>query len=183
MPFMSKKLAAILGNLTLDWNILGSDSVIAAGTVLGQPELLFEKIDDAAIQAQTDRLEAIKKQNALAAFKPEEVAPEVKIDDFAKLDIRVGTVLECTAVPKAKKLLQFVIDDGTPAHRTIVSGIAEHYSPEELVGRQVLFIANLAPAKIRGVLSQGMILSALNADGRLIVAAPSAPCSPGAQVK
>ena len=183
MPFMSKRLAAILGGLKLEWPIIAGDSIIAAGTVLGQPELLFEKIDDAAIEAQTKRLEDIKKLNAAAAFKPEEVLPEIKIDDFAKLDLRVGTVLECEAVPKANKLLRFVIDDGTPGHRVIVSGIAQHYKPEDLIGKQVIFIANLAPAKIRGVVSQGMILSALNADGSLVVAGPTAPATPGAQVK
>lgn len=183
MPFMSARLAAILGMKKLEWKEIGSDKAIAAGTELGQPELLFEKIDDDAIKAQTDRLEAIKKQNALAAYKPEEVLPEIKIDDFAKIDLRVGTVLECVAVPKANKLLKFTIDDGTPAHRTIVSGIAQHYRPEDLVGKQVIFIANLAPATIRGVVSQGMILSALNADGSLVVAGPTAKATPGAQVK
>ncbi len=183
MPFMSARLSAILGLKKLEWNEIGSDKAVAAGTELGQPELLFEKIDDDAIKAQTDRLEAIKKQNALAAYKPEEVLPEIKIDDFAKIDMRVGTVLECVAVPKANKLLKFTIDDGTPAHRTIVSGIAQHYRPEDLVGKQVIFIANLAPATIRGVVSQGMILSALNADGSLVVAGPTAKATPGAQVK
>lgn len=183
MPFMSARLAAILGLKKLEWKEIGSDKAIPAGTELGQPELLFEKIDDDAIKAQTDRLEAIKKQNALAAYKPEEVLPEIKIDDFAKIDLRVGTVLECVAVLKANKLLKFTIDDGTPAHRTIVSGIAQHYRPEDLVGKQVIFIANLAPATIRGVVSQGMILSALNADGSLVVAGPTAKATPGAQVK
>lgn len=183
MPFMSGKLCAILGGLKPDWTLIGSDKIIASGTTLGQPELLFEKIDDEAIKAQTDRLEEIKKQNTVAAFEPEPVQPEVSIDDFAKLDLRVGTVLECEAVPKANKLLRFVIDDGTPSHRVIVSGIAQHYKPEQLIGKQVIFIANLAPAKIRGVVSQGMILSALNADGSLVVAGPTSPATPGAQVK
>ncbi len=183
MPFMSEKLVKILGGLPLNWNEIGSADLIKAGTMLGQPELLFEKIDDEAIQKQTDRLEAIKKANAIAAFQPEKVLPEVSIDDFAKLDLRIGTVLECQTVPKANKLLRFTIDDGTPTHRTIVSGIAKHYKPEELVGKQVIFIANLAPAKIRGIESQGMILSALNADGSLVVAGPTDKCNPGAQVK
>ena len=183
MPFMSKRIADMLGGLTLDWSILAGDNIVATGTTLGQPELLFEKIDDEAIRAQTDRLEAIKKENAAAAFKPEVQLPEISIDDFGRIDLRVGTVRECEAVPKAKKLLRFVIDDGTPAGRVIVSGIAEHYKPEELVGKQVIFVANLAPAKIRGVLSQGMILSALNADGSLVVAGPSAPATSGAQVR
>ena len=181
MPFMSARLAAMLGGVKLSWDAIGSDTAVPAGTMLGQPELLFEKIDDEAIQAQTDRLEAIKKENAIAAFKPDDILPEIKIEDFAKVDLRVGTVLECEAVPKANKLLRFVIDDGTPQHRTIVSGIAQHYKPEELVGKQVIFVANLAPAKIRGVLSQGMIISALNADGSLTVAGPTAKATPGAK--
>ncbi|MCH5222215.1 MAG: methionine--tRNA ligase [Muribaculaceae bacterium] len=183
MPFMSKRLAAILGDFKLSWSLIARDNVVAPETVLGQPELLFEKIDDEAIKAQTDRLEAIKKQNVVDAFTPAPVAPEIKIDDFARLDLRVGTVIECEAVPKANKLLRFVIDDGTPEKRVIVSGIAEHYKPQQLLGKQVVFIANLAPAKIRGVVSQGMILSALNADGSLVVVGPSAQATPGAQVK
>ncbi|MDE6156741.1 MAG: methionine--tRNA ligase subunit beta, partial [Muribaculaceae bacterium] len=183
MPFMSARLAEMFGGLSLKWDILGNDGIVAAGTTLGKPELLFEKIDDEAIKAQTDRLEAIKKENAIAAFKPEVQLPEISIDDFGRIDLRVGTVRECEAVPKAKKLLRFVIDDGTPAGRVIVSGIAEHYKPEDLVGKQVIFVANLAPAKIRGVLSQGMILSALNADGSLVVAGPTAKATPGAQVR
>ncbi len=183
MPFMSERLSAILGGLKPEWSMIGRTDIVPAGTKLGQPELLFEKIDDEAIKAQTDRLEEIKRQNAISSFKPEVQLPEITIDDFAKVDLRIGTVLECEAVPKAKKLLRFVIDDGTPGHRVIVSGIAEHYKPQDLVGRQVLFVANLAPAKIRGVVSQGMILSALNADGSIVVAAPSAPVAPGAQVK
>lgn len=182
-PFMSKRLSAILGNLKLSWDLIGRDDVVKSGTVFGPAELMFEKIDDAAIKAQTDRLEEIKRQNAVAAFKPEVVLSEIKIDDFSRLDLRVGTVLECEAVPKAKKLLRFVIDDGTPEHRVIVSGIAEHYTPEQLVGKQVIFIANLTPAKIRGVVSQGMILSAMNADGSLVVIGPTAAATPGAQVK
>lgn len=136
MPFMSEKLVKILGGVNLNWNSVGSTDIIKAGTILGEAELLFEKIDDSAIQKQTDRLEAIKKANAMAAFQPEKVLPEVGIDDFAKLDLRIGTVLECQAVPKANKLLRFTIDDGTPSHRTIVSGIAKFYKPEELVGNR-----------------------------------------------
>jgi len=182
MPFMSERLVRILGLGKLSWEQIAT-VIIPAGTVLGQPELLFEKIDDDAIKAQTDRLEAIKKENDLRAWQPAEVQKNVSIEDFNKLDIRVGTVLECARVPKADKLLIFKIDDGTSTHRTIVSGIARYYVPEALVGKQVLFIANLEPAKIRGIVSQGMILSALNADGSLTVAAPSAKASNGAQVK
>ncbi|MBD5218687.1 MAG: methionine--tRNA ligase [Bacteroidales bacterium] len=183
LPFMSEKLVKMLGGDKISWDMLACTDLVPAGAHLGQPELLFEKIDDEAIKAQTDRLAAIKKQNEIAAFKPEPQQPEVKIDDFAKLDLRVGTVLECERVKKSDKLLKFKIADGMGEGRTIVSGIAQHYAPEDLVGKQVVFIANLAPAKIRGVESQGMILSALNADGSLRVISPSAPSTDGAQVK
>ena len=183
LPFMSEKLVKMLGGDKISWDMLACTDLVPAGAHLGQPELLFEKIDDEAIKAQTDRLAAIKKQNEIAAFKPEPQQPEVKIDDFAKLDLRVGTVLECERVKKSDKLLKFKIADGMGEGRTIVSGIAQHYAPEDLVGKQVVFIANLAPAKIRGVESQGMILSALNADGSLRVISPSAPSTVGAQVK
>ena len=183
MPFMSEKLAATLGMGKLEWSDIARRDLIPAGSAIGQPELLFEKIDDEAIKKQTDRLEAIKKENAVKAWEPAPVQAECKIDDFEKLDIRVGTVLECERVKKADKLLCFKIDDGTGEPRTIVSGIAQSYHPEQLIGKQVLFIANLAPAKIRGIVSQGMILSAMNADGKLVVAAPSAKTSNGAQVK
>ena len=183
MPFMSEKLAATLGMGKLEWSDIARRDLIPAGSAIGQPELLFEKIDDEAIKKQTDRLEAIKKENAVKAWEPAPVQAECKIDDFEKLDIRVGTVLECERVKKADKLLCFKIDDGTGEPRTIVSGIAQSYHPEQLIGKQVLFIANLAPAKIRGIVSQGMILSAMNADGKLVVAAPSAKTSNGAQVQ
>ena len=183
MPFMTEKLDAMLAGFKPAWEMLGQPGVIKDGTMLGQPELLFEKIDDATIQKQTDRLENIKKLNAAAAFQPEKVLPEVSIDDFARLDLRIGTIEACEAVPKANKLLKFSINDGTPTRRTIVSGIAKHYSPEQLVGRQVVFIANLAPAKIRGIESQGMLLSAENSDGSLKLITPTEGCTPGAKVK
>lgn len=182
MPFAADKLAKIFSLGKLQWDMLATKPV-AAGTVLGQPELLFEKIDDETIKKQTDRLEEIKKQNALKAYKPEPVKAEIGIPEFEKLDIRVGTVLTCERVPKADKLLKFSIDDGTGTPRTIVSGIAQHYQPEQLTGKQVCFIANLTPAKIRGVVSQGMILSALNSDGSLRVISPSDKATNGAQVK
>ena len=142
---------------------------------------MFEKIDDEAINAQLARLAEIKEKNRLAAWQPEPVRPEVAFDDFTKLDIRVGTVLECERVPKADKLLRFLIDDGMQK-RTIVSGIAKYYEPASLVGKQVCFVANFAPRKLKGVESQGMILSAVNADGSLVVVSPSAPVAPGSTV-
>ncbi|MBD5163814.1 MAG: methionine--tRNA ligase [Bacteroidales bacterium] len=181
MPFMSDKLARILGLEKMKWAELGADNLVKTGSKIGEAELLFEKIDDETIKAQTDRLEEIKRQNVINNFKPEAVKEEVKIEDFGKMDLRVGTVLECEKVKKSDKLLKFLIDDGMNK-RTIVSGIAQHYTPEELVGQQVVFIANLAPAKIRGVVSEGMILSAVNADGSLHVISPSKPTTPGSTV-
>lgn len=182
MPFMSEKLSKILGLGKLSWDMIG-EKPVAAGTTVGKPEFLFEKIDDATIQAQIDRLVETKRQNDIRNFKPAPVQSEITIDEFGKMDLRVGTVITCERVKKADKLLKFSIDDGTGTPRTIVSGIARHYEPEALVGKQVIFVANLAPAKIRGIESQGMILSALNADGSLTVAAPSTEATPGAQVK
>ncbi len=181
-PFMSGKLAKMLGMGKMTWDSLGSDSVVAAGTQLSEPQLLFEKIEDDAIQAQIDRLKLIKQENQVKSWKPEPQAADVDFETFMKADLRVGTVLECEKVPKADKLLRFLIDDGLEK-RTIVSGIAKYYQPEELVGRQVCFIANLPPRKLKGIVSQGMILSAEDADGRLVVISPSAQVSPGAQVK
>ncbi len=181
-PFMSGRLAKMLGMGKMTWDSLGSDSVVAAGTQLSETQLLFEKIEDDAIQAQIDRLKLIKQENQVKSWKPEPQAADVDFETFMKADLRVGTVLECEKVPKADKLLRFLIDDGLEK-RTIVSGIAKYYQPEELVGRQVCFIANLPPRKLKGIVSQGMILSAEDADGRLVVISPSAQVSPGAQVK
>ena len=181
LPFMSEKLGRMLRISSLKWADLGRTDLIAAGTEIGQPELMFEKIDDEAINAQLARLAEIKEKNRLAAWQPEPVHPEVAFDDFTKLDIRVGTVLECERVPKADKLLRFLIDDGMQK-RTIVSGIAKYYEPASLVGKQVCFVANFAPRKLKGVESQGMILSAVNADGSLVVVSPSAPVAPGSTV-
>jgi len=182
LPFMSDKLCKMLGTGTLAWNDLGRKDILAAGMQLGQSELLFEKIDDAAINAQLERLARIKEENKISSYKAAPQAEDVDFDTFMKADLRVGTVLECTKVPKADKLLKFMIDDGLET-RTIVSGIAKYYKPEELVGKQVCFIANLPPRKLKGVVSQGMILSAENADGSLVVITPSSPVVPGAQVK
>ena len=181
-PFMSQKLCKMLGLENLSWQELGSRSMLVAGTPLGQPELLFEKIEDDAIAAQLNRLEESRKQNAINAWRPAPQQADVDFDTFMKADLRVGTVLECERVPKADKLLRFLIDDGMEK-RTIVSGIAKYYNPEDLVGKQVCFIANLPPRKLRGIVSQGMILSAEDRDGRLVVMGPTAPVAPGCQVK
>lgn len=182
LPFMSAKLSKMLGLEKLDWNTLGTSDILAADAEIAPAELLFEKIEDDAIQAQIDRLEKTKEDNKINSWTPAPQQPDVDFDTFMKLDIRVGTVLECQKVPKADKLLQFLIDDGMEK-RTIVSGIAKYYAPEDLVGKQVCFVSNFAPRKLKGVLSQGMILSAENADGSLVVCGPTGPVAPGAQVK
>ena len=182
LPFMSERMLKMLGGQTITWDMLGCFDLVPAGATLGKPELLFDKIEDSTIQAQLDRLAAIKEENRKNAWRPEPQAPDVDFDTFMKADLRVGTVLECQKVPKADKLLRFLIDDGME-QRTIVSGIAAHYKPEELVGKQVVFIANLPPRKLRGITSQGMILSAENSDGSLSVITTSRPVAPGASVK
>ncbi len=181
LPFMSEKLSKMLHLGTLRWADLGTDSIIPAGTPLEQPELLFEKIEDEAIEAQLDRLARIKEENRLKAWHPEPQAADVDFDTFTKLDIRVGRVVECERVPKADKLLKFLIDDGME-RRTIVSGIAKFYAPEDLVGKQVCFVANFPPRKLKGVVSQGMILSAENPDGSLTVISPDTPLTPGSKI-
>ena len=183
LPFSSLRLREMLNMDTFDWAELGSTTLLPAGKQLGTPSLLFEKIEDDAIKAQTDRLEEIKKANELANRKAAPIKDTIAFEDFEKVDIRVGTVLECEQVKKSDKLLCFKIDDGLGGEpRTIVSGIAKHYKPEELIGRQVLFIANLAPRTLRGIESQGMILSALDADESLAVTTTLRPVAPGSQV-
>ena len=182
LPFSSEKLRKMINMPEADWNKLGSIDILAAGSALEKPELLFEKIEDAVIEAQMQKLERIKQENIIKNFRPEPVAPSVQIDDFGKLDIRVGKVLDCQKVPKADKLLQFKIDDGLGG-RTIVSGIAKYYAPEDLIGKEVCFIANLEPRKLKGIVSQGMILSAEDAGGRLVVIGPQGEVKPGCQVK
>ena len=162
--------------------MLGSDNLLETGKELAEPELIFEKIEDDAIEAQIKRLSDIKEANKRNNWQAAPVRENIEFDDFTKLDIRVGKVLECTKVPKADKLLQFRIDDGLGG-RTIVSGIAQHYAPEDLVGKQVCFVANLAPRKLRGIESQGMILSAEDADGKLVVITPANDVAPGSEVK
>ena len=182
MPFSASRLAAMVGLKEMNWAEAGNFDLVKAGTQLGKAELLFEKIDDSVIEEQINRLEENKARNAIRDWTPDPQQPDVDFDTFMKADLRVGTVVECERVPKADKLLKFLIDDGMEK-RTIVSGIAAYYQPEELVGKQVCFIANLPPRKLRGVVSQGMILSAQDADGRLVVIGPTAPVRPGCKVK
>ena len=182
LPFSSEKLRGMLGMESFEWEQLGRTDLLAADHQLGKAELLFEKIEDSAIDAQMQRLEDIKKANEAANYKANPVKPTVSFEDWEKLDIRVGTVLECERVPKMKKLLKFKIADGL-TDRTIVSGNAEHYAPEELVGKQVLFIANFAPRQFKnGLVSEGMILSAENFDGSLAVTSVLREVKPGSEV-
>lgn len=181
LPFTAEKLRAMLGMAEVDWNKLGQLDILADGANIEKPVLLFEKIEDSVIQAQLDKLARIKQENIIANFKPEPVAKECTFDDFMKLDIRVGKVLECSKVKKADKLLQFKIDDGMGG-RTIVSGIAKFYEPADLIGKEVCFIANFPPRKLKGIESQGMILSAEDADGRLVVIGPQGEVKPGVKV-
>ena len=190
LPFSSKKLKTMLGlSDTIGWEDLGRIDLLPIDGQLGEVSLLFEKIEDSAIQAQLDRLERIKQENeteaqreALKLWRPAEIKTETNIDEFDKTDIRVATVLECTNVKKSDRLLQFKLDDGMGG-RTILSGIAQSYpDPSVLVGKQVLFIANFPPRKMMGIESQGMILSAVDADGKLVVTTVSAPVKNGVQV-
>lgn len=182
LPNSSAKLRKMLANPELTWEQLGQTDLLAAGTVLPKPELLFEKIEDETIQAQLDKLAAIKKQNEQDNYRANDIKTTIPFEDFEKLDIRVGTVTACERVPKMKKLLRFDIADGLE-NRVIVSGIAQHYEPEQLVGKQVCFIANLAPRTFKnGLTSEGMILSALNADGTLAVICPEKNVLPGSEV-
>ena len=181
LPFTAEKLRAMLGMAEVDWNKLGQLDILADGAKIEKPVLLFEKIEDSVIQAQLDKLARIKQENIIANFKPEPVAKECTFDDFMKLDIRVSKVLECSKVKKADKLLQFKIDDGMGG-RTIVSGIAKFYEPADLIGKEVCFIANFPPRKLKGIESQGMILSAEDADGRLVVIGPQGEVKPGVKV-
>ena len=182
LPFSSEKLLRMLDvNEAFSWDSLGSMELLSVGHQIATAELLFEKIEDSTIEAQIEKLQATKAANELAERKVEPIAQDIQFDDFLELDIRVGTVLECSKVPKADKLLQFRIDDGLGG-RTIVSGIAKHYQPEDLVGKQVCFIANLPPRKLKGIESQGMILSAEDLDGSLRLISPSVEVSPGSKV-
>ena len=182
LPFSSERLRGMLNVERPEWNRLGSTDLLPEGHQLNEPALLFEKIEDAVIEAQIQKLLDTKKANEAAAYKANPVRQDIAFEDFEKLDIRVGTVVECERVPKADKLLRFLIADGLE-NRTIVSGIAKHYNPEDLIGKQVCFIANLPPRKLRGIESQGMILSAENFDGGLSVLTVDREVKPGSEVK
>lgn len=182
LPFSSEKLRGMLHIEEAQWDRLGAIDLLSAGHVLGEPTLLFEKIEDSVVDAQVQKLLDTKKANEAAAFKPADIKENVSFEDFEKLDIRVGHIKDCQKVKKSKKLLQFTIDDGTGTDRTILSGIAAYYEPEQLIGKDVLFVANFAPRKMMGIESQGMILSAVNFDGSLNVTSVLGNVKPGSQV-
>lgn len=182
LPFSSEKLRKMINMPNFEWTQLGSTDLLKAGTQLGEPELLFEKIEDEVIERQLQKLADTKKANEEASYQAAPIKPEVSFDDFEKLDIRVGHILNCEKVKKSKKLLKFTIDDGSGVERTICSGIAAYYEPEQLIGKDVLFVANFAPRKMMGIESQGMILSAVNFDGSLNVTSLLGKVKPGSQV-
>lgn len=182
LPFSSKKLRQLINMDTCDWSQLGSTDLLKASHQLAEPELLFEKIEDETIEIQLKKLEETKKANEAANYVAKPIKPTIDFADFEKLDIRVGHIKHCERVKKANKLLKFTIDDGTGTDRTIVSGIAKFYNPEALIGKDVCFIANLAPRKLMGIESQGMILSAEDFDGSLSVTTIEHPVKPGSQV-
>ena len=183
LPFSSEKLRRMLNMETFSWDQIGRTDILPEGHQLGAIELLFEKIEDETIQAQIQKLLDTKKANEEQNYRPAPIADTIAFDDFLKLDIRVATVTACEKVKKSDKLLKFTLDDGTGTPRTIVSGIAKQYTdPEALVGRQVCFIANLAPRMLKGIESQGMILSAEDYDGSLSLSALEHPVKPGSKV-
>lgn len=182
LPFSSEKLRKMINMPNFEWTQLGSTDLLKAGTQLGEPELLFEKIEDEVIERQLQKLADTKKANEETSYQAAPIKPEVSFDDFEKLDIRVGHILNCEKVKKSKKLLKFTIDDGSGVERTICSGIAAYYEPEQLIGKDVLFVANFAPRKMMGIESQGMILSAVNFDGSLNVTSLLGKVKPGSQV-
>lgn len=182
LPFSSARLREMLNITDTDWAQLGSTELLKPGHQLGTPALLFEKIEDETINAQLQKLEDTKKANEAANYVAAPVKENVDFDTFEKLDIRVGHIKDCQKVKKSKKLLQFTIDDGSGVDRTILSGIAAYYEPEQLIGKDVLFVANFAPRKMMGIESQGMILSAVNFDGTLNVTTVTGNVKPGSQV-
>jgi len=186
LPFSSERLRKMINIDNFEWDQLGSTNLLKPGHQMGEPELLFEKIEDDVIAKQIQKLEDTKKANEQAKenaeYKPKEIKPVIDFSDFEKLDIRVGHIVSCEKVKKANKLLKFTIDDGSGTPRTIVSGIAKYYNPEDLAGKDICFIANLAPRTLMGIESQGMILSAENADGSLSVITIDREVKPGSTV-
>lgn len=183
IPFTSKKLKAMLGLLTeSNWAMTGSSDLVQEGSVLPKPSLLFERIEDKEIEAQVQKLMDTKKANEALEKQVSPAKEDINFDDFSKMDIRVGTILEAEKVAKTKKLLKLKVDTGID-QRTIVSGIAEYYKPEDIIGKQVSVLVNLAPKTLRGIESQGMILMAEDADGSLQFVAPFSITKNGSEIK
>jgi methionyl-tRNA synthetase len=182
LPFSMEKLRGFLNYSKQEWNRFGDIELLPAGHQVNTPELLFEKIEDSVIEAQLQKLLDAKKANELAEAKAKPAKESIEFDDFGKMDIRVGTVLEAEKVAKTKKLLKLKIDTGFDK-RTVVSGIAEYYEPEDLIGKQVSILVNLEAKKLRGIESQGMILCAENADGTLSIVSPDRKVKNGSEVK
>jgi methionyl-tRNA synthetase len=174
LPFTAKKLSNILKIDALDWNdVTTKTDLLPAGHQIGQAEILFAQIEDAEIQKQLDKLEATKTANKVENAKAEPQKDIITFEDFAKVDLRIGTIIEAEKIPKANKLLVLKVDTGIDV-RTIVSGIAEHFTPEEVIGKRVTVLVNLAPRALRGVESEGMLLLTNNAEGKLVFVNPDA---------
>ena len=182
LPFTSDKLYKMINLENKSWDDAGNPDFLKAGHQLNKPKFLFEKIEDSQVEAQVQKLLDTKKQNELTEVKAAPAKPEIEFDDFMKMDIRTGTILEAEKVAKTKKLLKLKIDTGID-QRTVVSGIAEYYDPEKIVGKQVSILVNLKPRKLRGIMSQGMILMAEDKDGRLVFVSPGENISNGSEVK
>jgi methionyl-tRNA synthetase len=182
LPFSAEKLRGMLGMSDFSWESLGRTDLLPAGQQTGTPELLFEKMEDAAVEAQVQKLQDTKKANEANAWKPAPSAGNIQYEQFAAMDIRVGTILEAELVPKTSKLMKLKIDTGID-QRTVVSGIAEHYRPDEVIGRQVSVLVNLEPRKLRGIESQGMILMAEDKDGKLVFVRPDSVVTNGCGIR
>ena len=182
LPFSSKRLRTMVAMEDFSWENLGNTSLLPTGKQLPKPELLFTKIEDEVVAAQVKKLEDTVKANEEAAYKAEPIKENIAFEEFEKLDIRVGLVKACEKIKKSKKLLKFTLDDGSGQDRTILSGIAQWYEPEDLIGKRVLFIANLAPRKMMGEESFGMILSAVNFNGDLSVTTTLGEVKPGSKI-
>jgi len=177
-----EKLRGFLNFEKQDWDKLGSTNLLSEGHKVKKPELLFEKIEDSVIEVQIQKLLNARKANEIAEAKATPAKESIEFDEFGKMDIRVGTVLEAEKVAKTKKLLKLKIDTGIDK-RTVISGIAEYYEPKDLIGKQVSILVNLEPKKLRGIESQGMILCAENADGSLSIVSPDQKVKNGSEVK
>ena len=182
LPFTTQKLRGFMNLDKFDWQQLGRTDLLATGHKINTPELLFEKIEDEAIQAQVDKLQATKISNELEQTKVNPAKNNIEYEDFAKLDIRIGTIIAAEKVAKTKKLLKLTIDTGIDK-RTVVSGIAEYFEPEKIIGQQVSILVNLAPKILKGIESQGMILMAENSDGSLVFVTPARRINVGSEVR